>query len=76
MNYKYKRIEVSADEFFPHRKPWPDGVTSENKKRPPFFLDTPKGKQKIRAGDWVIRGPGDNVFIVDQKLFYELFERV
>ena len=82
---KYRKIqtEVEAEQFYPDKKPWPEGVKESphdfwgtiNKHF--YYLDTPEASMEIDPGDYVITDVDGNQWLCEEEWFendYELVE--
>ena len=59
--FKKKPIVVEAEQFFPDKLPWPDGVEDRRQgsligSTQPYEIKTLEGTHAVIPGDWIITG--------------------
>ena len=59
--FKKKPTVVKAEQFFPDKLPWPEGVVDRRQgsliaSTAPYEIDTLEGTYRVIAGDWIITG--------------------
>lgn len=80
--YRKKPIEVKAEQFFPDRKPWPDGVhtirwhTADPTSWTGFRIETPDGWVAVSLGDWIIAGVKGDRYPCKPDIFEASYEQV
>jgi len=55
--FRKKPVVIEAEQFDPHKRPWPKGVmpyTSSG--NPPYSIMTLEGRMTVTPGDWIITG--------------------
>lgn len=82
--YRKKPIVVEAEQFFPSKKPWPEGVYKIGGELPGeetsdlfFRVDTLEGPLRVSEGDWIVVGIKGERYPVKPDIFsatYELAE--
>ena len=74
--YRRKPSTIEAEQFWPDKKPWPEGVEYYPAPRAYasgfYFLDVPAGKFTVSAGDWICRANGC-VWVVEKAVFNNLY---
>lgn len=88
MMTKYRKlpIEVEAEQFFPSRKPHPEGVeehvykcTERDGSRHRWLgwrIDTLEGPLSVSPGDWIITGVAGERYPCKPAIFDAIYERV
>lgn len=61
MKFRKKPVVIEAEQFDPHKHPWPEGVTPWTGGAQPRdmswgYIETLEGKMHVMAGDWIITG--------------------
>lgn len=81
--YRKRPIEVEAEQFFPNRKPWPNGVYKIGGELPGeessdlfFRIDTLEGPLRVSEGDWIIIGVKDERYPCKPDVFAATYDRV
>jgi len=88
MKVRKKPIVVEAEQFFPDKLPWPDGV----KKIPEdimrylfcfggnvhsnYYIETLDGAVEVTPGDWIITGVKGEKYPCKPDVFEETYEKV
>ena len=59
MKFRKKPIVIDAEQFWPDKEPWPEGVrpfvgTGEAPLQ--YFIETLEGPYQVTPGDWIITG--------------------
>lgn len=74
MRYRKRPIEIEAEQFFPDRRPWPEGV--ERDCMGEYFIRTLKGVMAVTPGDWIICGVAGEVYPCKPMIFEQTYEKV
>lgn len=59
--YRMKPVVIEAEQFFPDKLPWPEGVIDRRQgsliqSTAPYEIATLRGTYQVIAGDWIITG--------------------
>lgn len=82
--YRKKPVTINADQFFPDKKPWPQGVYEvkragvENKFKENriFKIETLEGTVNVSVGDWIITGVEGEKYPCRPDIFEKTYEKV
>ena len=78
--FRKKPVVVSAEQFWPTVRPWPEGVYFDDLgtefTRPNYRIITLEGEMKITPGDWIITGVKNEKYPCKPDIFEETYERV
>lgn len=87
MKYRKRPVVIDAEQFFPDRHPWPEGVLGIDPDHPaPIVADheatawgiqTLEGWHLVSSGDWIVTGVKGERYSVKSDIFeltYELVE--
>lgn len=83
--YRKKPVVVEAEQFFPGREPWPDGVESRMGLELPGWFGDPDARVPIvhtehqglaipRDGDWIVRDASGATLVVKPDTFDQTYE--
>ena len=86
-SYRKKPIVIEAEQFFPDRKPWPDGVEQYTTKRiehvngdpSEWFgwrIQTLEGPHIVTPGCWIITGVAGEKYPCQSDIFEMTYEPV
>ena len=82
-HYRKKPVVVEAEQFWPQKTPWPDGVESrlvhERDRDPCYsrpFIKTLEGEMYVTPGDWVITGVKGERYPCKPDIFEATYEAV
>jgi hypothetical protein len=73
--YRKKPAEVHAEQFFPDRKPWPEGVY-RNESVGRYYLDRMDLITRLATGDWIVQHESGRIEVVPRPVFAETYEPV
>jgi len=73
-----KPVVVEAEQFFPEKKPWPEGIEDWGcaAKGHKFMINTLNGEVVVYPGEWVITGVGGEHYPCKADIFEQTYERV
>ena len=81
--FRKKPIVVEAEQFFPDKEPWPEGVFKVGGVLPGermsdlwFRIKTLEGELRVKAGDWIITGVKGEKYPCKPDIFDETYEAV
>lgn len=77
--YRKKPLIVEAEQFWPDKTPWPDGVAVAPSADAPTSWCIPNGEGyrfAVAAGDWVITDEKGERYPSSARLFEEFYEPV
>ena len=77
--FRKKPIVIEAEQFFPDKEPWPEGVrfdASDAEVPDSFFLETLEGNSNVTPGDWIITGIKGEKYPCKPDIFEATYERV
>jgi hypothetical protein len=85
--YRKKPVAVEAEQFFPDKKPWPDGIERFTAKRTENYkgfsntwfgwrISTPVGLSEIRPGDYVFTDESGRNCVIQQDIFEATYEKI
>ena len=76
MRYVKKRIPVEAEQFWPDKLPWPEGVDSFllANGNPSYMISTLEGNHIVSPGDWIITGVRGEKYPCKPDIFEETYE--
>ncbi len=74
--FQSKPIQLTAERFYPEKKPWPEGVAfSIGGDVPWVYVGGPDGYWRvINPGDWVVTGMNGERFVVKDEAFRNSFD--
>lgn len=82
MRFQKKPIVIEAEQFFPHKEPWPDGIErigrheSDPTSRTGFRINTLEGWFVVTPGDWIITGINGERYPCKPDIFEKTYDRV
>lgn len=89
MNHRYRKkpMIVEAEQFFPTKRPWPEGVeeytkekietvTGEKNEWYGWRINTLEGPHIVSPGDWIITGIKGEKYPCKPDIFAETYEAV
>lgn len=77
MRFRKKPVEVEAQQFWPDKKPWPDGVTAAPPLNPErYVILTLEGIMRVSPGDWIITGVKGEKYPCKPDIFEQTYEPV
>ncbi len=75
MRYVKRRIPIEAEQFWPSKIPWPEGVkeilTPSGEQ---FWIATLEGGHVVTPGDWIITGVRGEKYPCKPDIFEETYE--
>ena len=85
--YRKKPVVIDAEQFFPNKIPWPDGIEQYDAKRTEALdgdsstwrawrINTLEGLLNVSPGDWIIRGVEDELYPCKPDIFEKTYEKV
>ena len=85
--YRKKPVVIEAEQFFPNKLPWPDGieqypadqqesVTGERQAWFGWRVQTLEGPLEARPGDWIITGIKGERYPCKPDIFEATYEQV
>jgi hypothetical protein len=83
VKFRRKPIVLEAEQFFPSRKPWPDGVyriggshgvEDETDKDTWCRVKTLEGELRVATGDWIVTGVNGEKWPVKPDVFEATYE--
>lgn len=80
--YRKKPVTVEAEQFWPNKKPWPNGVimTAVDERDPSKgnhrVICTLGGNIKVSSGDWIITGVKGEKYPCKPDIFHAAYELV
>ena len=79
--YKHIPIIVEAEQFFPDKKPWPDGVYDRRggsliSSTDPYAVQFGSGRISVHPNDWVVRDKNGNYGVMRDGHFKRDYELV
>lgn len=83
MKARKKPVTVEAHQFFPERKPWPEGVVGYDKDgmfcdvdgvAVRFKVTTPNGGVDVEPGEWILTGIKGEKYPIKDHIFRESYE--
>jgi len=72
--FKKKPVAIEAEQFFPDRKPWPEGV--EQPTGYGWRIQTLEGPIIVTPGDWIITGVQGEKYPCKPDIFDATYEPV
>ena len=80
MKYRKKPVVIEAEQFFPNRRPWPNGIYARTEGDLDVFeymIDTLEGDRHIASpGDWIITGVKGEKYPCKPDIFEATYEEV
>lgn len=81
VKFRRKPVVFEAEQFFPDKKPWPNGVTHgfqfvDQKESIGFQILTLEGQHIVSPGDWIITGIKGEKWPVKPDIFEATYEPV
>jgi len=79
MRFRKKPIVIEAEQFFPNKEPWPDGVEYNADPAidaPKYIIQTLEGLFEVSPGDWVITGVKDEKYPCKPDIFEQTYDWV
>jgi len=80
MKFRKKPVVIEAEQFFPNRRPWPDGIyarTEADLDAFEYMIDTLEGDRHIVSpGDWIITGVKGEKYPCKPDIFEQTYEPV
>ncbi len=87
MKFRKKPVEVDAEQFFPDKKPWPEGVEqytaevrrNEHGEKSEWFgwrIETLEGTMRVQPKDWIITGIKGERYACKPDIFEQTYEPV
>lgn len=73
MKFRKKPVVIEAEQFFPERLPWPEGVYQEGET---YYIDTLEGRHVVSPGDWIITGVKGEKYPCKPDIFAMTYEPV
>ena len=78
--YRKKPVVVKAEQFFPNKKPWPEGLESNWDNHPTtsgkVTIQTLEGRMEVSPGDWIITGVKGERYPCKPDIFEATYEPV
>lgn len=75
MKFRKRPVVIEAEQFFPDRVPWPEGV--ERSVTPDeYVIRTLEGPMRVSTGDWVITGVKGERYPCKPDIFAATYEAV
>jgi hypothetical protein len=77
--YRKRPIVVEAEQFFPDKRPWPDGVIQcepDPGQPKDFVIETLEGPLRVLSGDWIITGIQNEKYPCKPDIFEATYEPV
>ena len=83
--FRKKPVVIEAEQFFPSKKPWPEGVYrvggsqgTEDEDDSHVFcrIDTLEGKLSVSTGSWIVTGVQGERYPVKPDIFEATYEAV
>lgn len=76
--YRKKPIIVEAEQFYPGKQPWPDGVEGRWVEGEGYiaWIKTLEGSLAVGPGDWVITGVKGEKYPCKPDIFEATYEKV
>ncbi len=74
MRFRKKPIVIEAEQFFPDRLPWPEGVDAKSVSG--WRIETLEGVHSVTPGDWIITGIQGEKYPCKPDIFEARYERV
>ena len=85
--FRKKPVVIEAEQFFPDRKPWPEGVEQFDAKRTEsvggdsslwygWRIKTLEGVGEVTPGDWIITGVNGEKYPCKPDIFEKTYDRV
>ena len=77
--FRKKPIVIDAEQFFPGRRPWPQGIkrtlpTSSGEDY--YYIRTLEGEYRVTPGDWIITGIKGEKYPCKPDIFDQTYEPV
>jgi hypothetical protein len=72
--FRQRPVVIDAVQFFPDKRPWPDGVEVGSHPKNPYFVRTVQGTQLAFPGDWIITGVKGEHFPCKPDIFLAMFD--
>lgn len=79
MKFRKKPIVIEAEQFFPDRLPWPEGVLGGETlagEKAPHYVRTLEGNHVASPGDWIITGIKGEKYPCKPDIFEATYEPV
>jgi hypothetical protein len=74
--FRKKPLVIEAEQFWPDKKPWPDGVfTHGDIGAPEWLIKTLEGWLRVSPGDWVITGVKGERYPCKPDIFEATYEQ-
>ena len=76
--YRKRPVIVEAEQFFPDREPWPDGVSGGFRGEGDWvaWIETLEGDMDVSSGDWIITGVKGERYPCKPDIFEMTYEAV
>jgi len=72
--FRKKPVVVEAEQFFPDKKPWPEGV--ERHSDGFYYINTLEGAHLVVPGDWIIIGVKGERYPCKPDIFEMTYESI
>ena len=74
--FRKRPILVEAEQFFPDRKPWPEGVIDLKNEaiEEGWGIQTLEGMMLVTPGDWIITGIAGEIYPCKPDIFEATYE--
>lgn len=74
--FRKKPIVIDAEQFWPDKVPWPEGVRRDKFTEGGFYIGTLEGHHQVTAGDWIITGVKGERYPCKPDIFDLTYEEV
>ena len=73
--WRKKPVVIEAEQFFPDKRPWPEGVL-KNSMTGHWEIITLEGRLQVSPGDWIVTGIKGEKYAVKPDIFEKTYEPV
>lgn len=74
--FRKKPIVINAEQFFPDKKPWPEGVMVGPSSQGTWCVSTLEGVHVVTPGDWIITGIEGERYACKPDIFERTYEPI
>ena len=74
--FRKKPVVIEAEQFFPDKKPWPEGVETYHPKGDRWRVWTLEGTMNVKPGDWIITGVAGERYPCNPDIFEATYDAV
>lgn len=77
--FRKKPVVIDAEQFWPHERPWPQGVQEDDRSPTGYSIGTLENTaqgHEVTAGDWIITGTSGERYPCKPDIFATIYESV